>query len=498
MNAVGGQSFTPQIRFFRGKLNLPTRTWTDVWQEGHDTAFMVAGAYKADLLADLRQAVDLAIIGASSLDDFRKDFDRIVAKHGWQYNGSREWRTRVIFETNLRTTYMAGRFAQLTNPDMLAVRPFWEYKHDDGVRNPRPQHLAWNGLILRHDDPFWLTHFPPNGWGCQCEVRARNERDLKARGKTGPDTAPPERLVERRVGVTGPNPRTVLVPDGIDPGWAYTPGRSVADTIRDSIEARVPSLPPPLQPPVQQALTNIPRAPTPPPPPAAPRTLSTVGDFEPEEIAKVLEAIPGAEREVAKLGEFLTAHPAEALILKESEIGGGRAARKIVQQVQDFFLLPTSEEAQLKFVVKRGRMKRANGFTSSRYSHVVVKAVDGQRADDINPADLPRAAEAAITPAAGPAFSMSQSFRDTVGTHTPVTTLIHEIGHQVHFWAGAPLAPRTPAPTRYGRTNKYEWHAEVFALWLFNRAALAIAYPEMAAYMDRLVDAAIASTRKGS
>ena len=30
------------------------------------------------------------------------------------------------------------------------------------------------------------------------------------------------------VGANGPSPRTVEVPEGIDPGWAYAPGQSVA------------------------------------------------------------------------------------------------------------------------------------------------------------------------------------------------------------------------------------------------------------------------------
>ena len=55
--------FAEQIAFFRGKLGrlVPTAKWTDLWQQEHDVAFMVAGAAKADLLADLAEAVDKAI-----------------------------------------------------------------------------------------------------------------------------------------------------------------------------------------------------------------------------------------------------------------------------------------------------------------------------------------------------------------------------------------------------------------------------------------------------
>lgn len=94
---------------------------------------------------------------------------------------------------------------------------------------PREKHLAWDGLVLRHDDDWWDTHYPPNGWGCKCFVEALSVSNLMRRGKSEPDTAPPieERTVE--VGTRGPNPRTVTVPEGIDPGWDYAPGQSRID-----------------------------------------------------------------------------------------------------------------------------------------------------------------------------------------------------------------------------------------------------------------------------
>ena len=73
-----GTPFAEQIAFLRAKLNLPTERWDDITRAAHDRAFIVAGAAKADLLTDLRGAVDQAVQGGS-LGQFRKDFDRIVA-----------------------------------------------------------------------------------------------------------------------------------------------------------------------------------------------------------------------------------------------------------------------------------------------------------------------------------------------------------------------------------------------------------------------------------
>lgn len=211
--------FDDQISFFRAKVSVPTTAWTDIWQEQHDVAFMVAGAARDDLLADLRAAVDSAIADGTTLAQFRKEFDSIVARHGWAYNGGRDWRTRVIYETNLATSFAAGEWRQMK--EVAELRPYWMYRHSDAVEHPRHKHLEWDGLVLRHDDPWWQTNFPPNGWGCQCYVSTLSPRDLAAMGKSGPDTAPPLDWEEHTV---GPSKRVVSAPSGVDPGFAYAPG----------------------------------------------------------------------------------------------------------------------------------------------------------------------------------------------------------------------------------------------------------------------------------
>lgn len=221
----GSVPFQEQIQFFRRKLNIPTESWTDIYNQEHDWAFMVAGANRDAIVADFREAVEKAIAGGGTLEEFRKDFDKIVARHGWDYNGGRSWRSRTIFETNLFSSYAAGRYQQLeAAKDAL---PYRQYHHSDAVEHPRPQHLAWDGLILRADDPWWDTHTPINAWGCQCYVTGLTESDLRELGKDGPDEAPAMEWEERIIGQRSPDgPRTVRVPAGIDPGFEHAPGRS--------------------------------------------------------------------------------------------------------------------------------------------------------------------------------------------------------------------------------------------------------------------------------
>ncbi|RTY72302.1 MULTISPECIES: PBECR2 nuclease fold domain-containing protein [Pseudomonas fluorescens group] len=221
----GSLPFKEQIDYFRGKVDLPTRAWTDVYAAEHDYAFVVAGAAKRDLLADLRGAVEKSIASGTTLEQFRKDFDQVVGKHGWQYQGERGWRTNVIWETNLRQSYNAGREAQMADPELRKRRPYAVYRHGDSA-HPRPMHLSWNGITLPLDDPWWATHTPQNGWGCKCKKFMLSARDVERQGLTiGP--APVTEWEDRVIGQNSPDgPRTVRVPKGIDPGFEYAPGQS--------------------------------------------------------------------------------------------------------------------------------------------------------------------------------------------------------------------------------------------------------------------------------
>jgi hypothetical protein len=132
-----GLEFSEQIAFFRRKARLLSQDWetladgTPFKEAMHDQGFIVAGAMEADLLNDLHAAVDKAIDKGTGLEAFRKDFRRIVAErgwHGWTGEGTvagEAWRTRIIWQTNLSTSYAAGRHAQLTDPELLARRPYW-------------------------------------------------------------------------------------------------------------------------------------------------------------------------------------------------------------------------------------------------------------------------------------------------------------------------------------------------------------------------------------
>lgn len=125
-----------------------------------------------------------------------------------------------IFRTNTATSYGAGRLRQLTDPAVVAARPFLEYRtaRDSRVRET---HAALEGVVFRQDDPGWRAFNPPLGYMCRCNLVARRDAD-------------PSRVV-----LSSSLPR-----DAITPGFGVV-GSAVGPAYEAPPTARPPAPPPP-------------------------------------------------------------------------------------------------------------------------------------------------------------------------------------------------------------------------------------------------------------
>lgn len=211
--------FEEAIAQFRQKLQIPTEEWRDMQGAIHAKAFTIAGATQTALLNDFYQAVDKTIAAGDTLADFRKQFDSIVAKHGWSYKGKRGWRTNVIYQNNKNTARAAGRWDQQQRTKK--TRPYLLYTTAQDAR-VRPDHQRWHYILLPIDHPFWVTHYPPNGWNCRCQVISLSQRDIDRQGLKITD---PSAVDLSKIKTTDTVTGEVLEKfPGVDLGWDYNPG----------------------------------------------------------------------------------------------------------------------------------------------------------------------------------------------------------------------------------------------------------------------------------
>jgi hypothetical protein len=162
----------------RGGEMITTQSWKDMNAEAHQKAFTVSGVMRADLLQEIYDHVELAKKDGWSLKKFQ---DELGKKLGDEWSGNNPSRLKIIYDTNMRTTEMGAKYKQLKNLAAQGLRQWWEYLPSH-ASHPNPLHLEFYGKILKADDDFWTSYFPPSRWGCQCGVRALSDSEIKAKG----------------------------------------------------------------------------------------------------------------------------------------------------------------------------------------------------------------------------------------------------------------------------------------------------------------------------
>lgn len=234
------------IDYFTSKGYAITWDWNELWQEAQAKAFTVAKATSMDVLQDIRGAVESALKKGKTLADFEKELTPMLQRKGWW--GRKEsvdqdtgeitrtqlgspWRLKTIYQTNLQTAYMAGRYKSFM--ENVDDRPYWEYVAVLDART-RPSHRALNGRVFRYDDQFWNSFYPPNGFNCRCRVRAHSENNMQSRdlqlSKSDGRMEEKWLTVSKKTGETAPvmgyrDPFTnkTFTPDV---GWSYNPGKA--------------------------------------------------------------------------------------------------------------------------------------------------------------------------------------------------------------------------------------------------------------------------------
>ncbi|EID6350006.1 minor capsid protein [Salmonella enterica] len=254
------------IAYFRAKGKHIGWNWYDTAVDVHARSFTVAKAARMDILITIQEEVKRAISQGVSQQEFIDTLAPRLKKLGWwgkqvivDSAGNAETvqlgsprRLALIYNVNTRVAYNVGRYAQLMNS--TDTHPFWQYVAVMDSRT-RPSHAALNGLVFRYDDPFWKTHYPPNGWNCRCRVRALSQERMNALGlkATQGDKYLTTKRVQAADKATGEiiDMNVTTFSDGArvmtpDVGWSYNPGSAAfgldQTLIRKLIEVKSPGL----------------------------------------------------------------------------------------------------------------------------------------------------------------------------------------------------------------------------------------------------------------
>lgn len=251
---------TETVEFFRAKgVTVLTSHWLDLWQEEHTRARTVAGLNDLAILNRVYDELDTVLSEGGTFEMFRQslaaDLQSAVAEGRAPDRLLTDRGLRTVYDTNLRMARAAGQWTRIQKAKRAT--PYLLYSAIDDDRT-RPEHRLWGGLdggrpiCLPVDHPAWRYVFPPNGWGCRCNViqlaaadfeafgvRLTTEAELRGMGlPTADDPDTFEVTPFERDGDLQP------IPVGVDPGFAYNVGEShmagLAQALTSNLEALAP------------------------------------------------------------------------------------------------------------------------------------------------------------------------------------------------------------------------------------------------------------------
>lgn len=185
--------FPQAIKFMRDKIPLPSTSWLQYSGEVNQIAFTVAGITKLSLLSDLQALVIRQLELGVDVDAFRKSFDDLLTKSGWNLSGGKAYRAELVIQQNVRSAYSRGRWEQIQKG--RDRKPYLEWRHRDS-RVPRPHHLAQDAKVYPADADVWKAIFPPP-FGCKCTAHALSDRDLERLGLNVSEPPPLKDIAEK-------------------------------------------------------------------------------------------------------------------------------------------------------------------------------------------------------------------------------------------------------------------------------------------------------------
>lgn len=187
MNAPADvQRFSEALAWFRQRMpELLDRDVEALTTVMRARARVWSAKAQLDLATTVWEGIEGAVASGETFDDFKVRIAKVVTKAFGGAPVVEEWRLERIFRTNVQRAYGGGRVAQLSQPEVLAARPFWKFSAIfDGRTSPIC--LECRGVVLRADHPWWRSHQPPLHYSCRSTIIAMTARAGEASATKSP------------------------------------------------------------------------------------------------------------------------------------------------------------------------------------------------------------------------------------------------------------------------------------------------------------------------
>lgn len=182
-----GEIFQEALNFLEKKVTVDYKTFKEIREKYQHLAFSVKGYTEMEVLNEFLEALKDAVREGSTKEAFRERMNTFLEDNG--YAGLTPYHSDLIFRQNMQTAYNVGHYEQMTDPDVMERRRYWQYQ-TAGDGKVRESHAAMDGRVYPADHDIWDTWYPPNGFGCRCMVVSITPEQVRRKGLEVSDQLP--------------------------------------------------------------------------------------------------------------------------------------------------------------------------------------------------------------------------------------------------------------------------------------------------------------------
>ena len=175
--------FGEAVSWFKAKNVVPRSTFDLMDSAAKRKAFTISDVMNARQRDIAYELLQKQMQEGTQLDTFAEELSSAFDSAGLMPGSPSH--IENIYRTNVLGAYNAGRYEQMSQPDVLENNGYWQIRTvNDGPPRQRPTHQAVHGWTLKADDPVWDSLYPPFGWNCRCRVVSISNLEVKEGGYT--------------------------------------------------------------------------------------------------------------------------------------------------------------------------------------------------------------------------------------------------------------------------------------------------------------------------
>ena len=173
--------------WFSKRVPITKPTYLRMGLKWRRYAFTVAGVAQTQMVHTVWEQTLQSMRDGEHLKAYKRRISGILEKEWVGTVKDPPFRVQTIFRNAMQHSYNSGRYEMMTDPAILASRPFWVF---DAILDEDTTDIciARDQIIRRHDDTFWQSNYPPLHHRCRSAVRTATKSEGEAAGVERTDT----------------------------------------------------------------------------------------------------------------------------------------------------------------------------------------------------------------------------------------------------------------------------------------------------------------------